>query len=43
MADRLRTSISLTLNADGMRTGDLGGKATTAQFTKALLERIAHA
>jgi isocitrate dehydrogenase (NAD+) len=43
MADRLRTSISRTLNADGMRTGDLGGKATTAQFTKALLERIAHA
>jgi isocitrate dehydrogenase (NAD+) len=43
MAERLRTSINQTLNADGMRTGDLGGNATTAQFTKALLERIAHA
>ena len=43
MAERLRTAIDQTLNADGVRTGDLGGKATTAQFTAALLERIAHA
>jgi isocitrate dehydrogenase (NAD+) len=43
MAERLRTSINQTLNADGVRTGDLGGNATTAQFTAALLERIAHA
>jgi isocitrate dehydrogenase (NAD+) len=25
------------------RTGDLGGKATAAEFTKALISRIAHA
>ena len=43
MADRLRSSINQTLNADGVRTGDLGGSATTAEFTAALLERIAHA
>jgi isocitrate dehydrogenase (NAD+) len=43
MAERLRISIDQTLNADGVRTGDLGGNATTAQFTAALLERIAHA
>jgi isocitrate dehydrogenase (NAD+) len=42
-AARLRTAINQTLNADHVRTGDLGGKATTAQFTAALLERIAHA
>ena len=43
LADRLRTSIQQTLNTDGVRTGDLGGNATTSQFTAALLERIAHA
>ena len=31
-----------TLNADQVRTGDLGGKATTAEFTAALIKRIAH-
>jgi isocitrate dehydrogenase (NAD+) len=30
MAARLRTAIDLTLNADQVRTGDLGGKASTA-------------
>ena len=29
-----------TLNIDKVRTGDLGGSATTAQFTKALVSRI---
>jgi isocitrate dehydrogenase (NAD+) len=43
LAARLRTAINHTLNADHVRTGDLGGKATTAQFTAALLERLAHA
>jgi isocitrate dehydrogenase (NAD+) len=43
LAVRLRTAIDQTLNADHVRTGDLGGKATTAQFTAALLGRIAHA
>jgi isocitrate dehydrogenase (NAD+) len=43
MAARLRTAVHETLNADQVRTGDLGGKATTAEFTRALIRRIAHA
>ena len=31
------------LNADRVRTGDLGGNATTAQFTRALIKRIENA
>ncbi len=37
MATRLRQGIDLTLNADQVRTGDLGGNAGTAQFTRALV------
>jgi isocitrate dehydrogenase (NAD+) len=37
---RLRRAIADTLNVDHVRTGDLGGKATTAQFTAALVSRI---
>jgi tartrate dehydrogenase/decarboxylase / D-malate dehydrogenase len=40
MAARLRTAIEQTLNADNVRTGDLGGKANTAEFTRALVARI---
>jgi isocitrate dehydrogenase (NAD+) len=40
-ATRLRRAIADTLNVDQVRTGDLGGKSTTAQYTKALLSRIA--
>ena len=40
MATRLRAAIDQTLNLDKVRTGDLGGTATTAQFTKALVARI---
>ena len=40
LATRLREAISATLNMDEVRTGDLGGKATTAQFTAALVSRI---
>jgi isocitrate dehydrogenase (NAD+) len=40
MAARLRTAIDQTLNLDQVRTGDLGGRATTAQFTHALVKRI---
>jgi isocitrate dehydrogenase (NAD+) len=43
MAARLRAAIQETLNGDQVRTGDLGGKATTAEFTRALTRRIAHA
>jgi isocitrate dehydrogenase (NAD+) len=40
MAARLRTAIGETLNTDLIRTGDIGGNATTAQFTAALIKRI---
>jgi isocitrate dehydrogenase (NAD+) len=40
---RLRTAIGETLNLDQVRTGDLGGKASTAEFTRALIKRIVHA
>src|ERR1700690_3156178 len=39
-AARLRAGISATLNIDRVRTGDLGGKSTTAEFTRALVSRI---
>ncbi|CAN7689221.1 isocitrate/isopropylmalate family dehydrogenase [Pseudorhodoferax sp. LjRoot39] len=40
LARRLREAIDATLNIDQVRTGDLGGKAGTAQFTQALVARI---
>lgn len=40
MATRLRRAIDQTLNGDLVRTGDLGGKASTSEFTKALVSRI---
>lgn len=40
MATKLRTAIDETLNLDKVRTGDLGGTAGTAAFTKALVSRI---
>jgi isocitrate dehydrogenase (NAD+) len=39
-ARRLRQAISDTLNADGVRTGDLGGKADTKTFAAAIVARI---
>jgi isocitrate dehydrogenase (NAD+) len=42
MAARLRTAIDQTLNTDKVRTGDLGGQAGTAEFTRALVKRIAN-
>ena len=39
-ATRLRRAIDDTLNIDKVRTGDLGGTANTAAFTKALVSRI---
>lgn len=41
LAARLRSAIDQTLNLDKVRTGDLGGTAGTAAFTKALVSRIA--
>ena len=40
LATRLRVAIAATLNIDKMRTGDLGGSASTAAFTEALVSRI---
>jgi isocitrate dehydrogenase (NAD+) len=40
LATRLRKAIDDTLNVDKVRTGDLGGKADTAAFTRALVSRI---
>ncbi|HWI84057.1 isocitrate/isopropylmalate dehydrogenase family protein [Ramlibacter sp.] len=42
LATRLRKAIDDTLNVDKVRTGDLGGTANTAAFTKALVSRIAN-
>ena len=42
LATRLRRAIDETLNIDQVRTGDLRGKATTAEFTRALVARIAN-
>ena len=42
-AARLRQAIDDTLNVDKVRTGDVGGKATTAAFTQALVSRIRNA
>ena len=39
-AQRLRRAIADTLNVDQVRTGDLGGKASTASFTSAVVARI---
>jgi isocitrate dehydrogenase (NAD+) len=43
LAQRLRTAIDQTLNGDQVRTGDLGGKASTAEFTRTLVKRIQNA
>jgi len=41
-ATRLREAIDKTLNIDKVRTGDLKGTASTAEFTKALVSRISN-
>ncbi|MDZ4255147.1 MAG: isocitrate/isopropylmalate family dehydrogenase [Sulfuritalea sp.] len=40
LGDRLRQAIDDVLNKDQVRTGDLGGSATTDQYAKALVARI---
>jgi len=42
-ATRLRKAIDATLNVDKIRTGDLGGKSNTKEYTRALVARIANA
>lgn len=40
MALRLRQALVETLNVDKIRTGDLGGSATTSSFAQAVVDRI---
>ncbi len=40
LASRLREAIGTTLNQDGVRTRDLGGSASTREFTDALIRRV---
>jgi isocitrate dehydrogenase (NAD+) len=40
LGDRVRQAISDVLNQDKIRTGDLGGSASTDQYAKALVARI---
>ena len=37
---RLRRAIDQTLRDDGVRTGDLGGNATTQSMTQAIVRRL---
>src|SRR5437762_10877265 len=39
-ADRLRNALTRTLCEDAVRTPDLGGRATTAQFANAIVARL---
>ncbi len=39
-ATRVRRAIGDTLNIDNIRTGDLGGKASTSAFAKAVVSRV---
>jgi isocitrate dehydrogenase (NAD+) len=41
-AQRVRRAIDQTLNLDQVRTGDLGGKASTSEYTRALVSRISN-
>jgi isocitrate dehydrogenase (NAD+) len=41
LAERARRAINSTLNQDKVRTGDLGGKATTREFAAAVCARLA--
>ena len=40
LANRLRAAIDQVLRTDGVRTPDLGGKATTTDFTQSIIRRI---
>lgn len=41
LALRLQTAVEAALKIDGIRTGDLGGKATTKDFANAVIKRLA--
>jgi len=38
--DRIRKALDDTLVRDNIRTGDLGGKANTKQFTQAIIKNL---
>jgi isocitrate dehydrogenase (NAD+) len=40
MAQRIRAAADRALRDDGVRTRDLGGKATTAEFARAVIKRL---
>ena len=40
LARRLRAAVDRTLCEDKVRTGDLGGKATTKEFSRAVIRRL---
>jgi isocitrate dehydrogenase (NAD+) len=40
LAHQLRKAINQTLNEDQVRTGDLGGKASTKEFAQAIVSRL---
>jgi isocitrate dehydrogenase (NAD+) len=39
-ADRLRAVVNITVNRDIIRTSDLGGRASTREFAKAVARRL---
>ena len=41
LRERLERGLDQVLNADKVLTGDLGGNATTKEFTQAILHRMA--
>jgi isocitrate dehydrogenase (NAD+) len=41
LAQRLRAAIDATLNVDRVRTADFGGHSGTAEYTRAILDRLA--
>lgn len=40
-ANAIRAAVDAALNTDNIRTGDLGGKASTKDFTAAIIKRLA--
>ncbi len=40
LAARIRTAVDKALREDNVRTGDLGGKATTKELTRAIVRRL---
>jgi isocitrate dehydrogenase (NAD+) len=39
-AGRIRKAMLACLNTDGVRTPDLGGKASTSDFTQSIIRRL---